>query len=320
MIPSLLLWLVASLLLTMAAGAAGLWALRLHERTEQARKRIASVSSAHAYVRKPQVLSITRRTTAAPQPLLRQMGRWFGYDPARSDEGLRWYFVLPGTLLAALALSGLAGAFLGPARLLAVVPVWIGLSRGLWAWRRNKRVGLLRMQFPDALAMIVRSVRIGIPVAEAIRIVARESREPTAGVFAALANELAIGVTLEAALPPLAERIDVPEYRFFATAVSLQAQTGGGLSEALDGLSDVIRKRIALRARGYALSSEARASSIVIAILPFFVSVALYLLNPAYILTLIVDPLGRRLLAIAIFSLLFGIIAMYVIVQRVLKS
>ncbi len=319
MIHTLLFGLVTALLLAVVAGAVGLWALRLHERAEHARKRIATVAASHAYVRKAHVVSITRRTISEPQPLVRQIGRIFGYDPAHSDEGLRWYYVLPATLLAALALSGLVGSILGEARTLVVVPAWIVLSRALWGWKREKRIGLMRVQFPDALAMIVRSVRIGIPVAEAIRIVARESREPTAAVFAALANELAIGVTLDAALPPLAERIAVPEYRFFATAVSLQAQTGGGLGETLENLGDVIRKRIALRARGYALSSEARASCIVIAVLPFIVGAALYAMKPAYILTLVVDRLGQRLLAIAAIALLSGIVAMYVIVQRVLK-
>ena len=116
--------------------------------------------------------------------------------------------------------------------------------------------------------MIVRSVRVGIPVMEAIRAVARETPEPTGPEFARLVDQVSIGVSLDDAVLDMARRCGIPEYRFFATALSLQNQTGGTLSETLENLADVIRKRVALAAKGKALASEARTSAMVLAALP----------------------------------------------------
>ncbi len=120
----------------------------------------------------------------------------------------------------------------------------------------------LFQQFPDALAMIVRAVRVGLPIVEAIRVVARENAEPTAREFAGLVAQTTIGVPLDDALREMAERNRLPEYRFFATALSLQSQTGGGLTETLENLADTIRKRVAAKLRGHALAAEARMSSL----------------------------------------------------------
>ncbi len=110
--------------------------------------------------------------------------------------------------------------------------------------------------------MIVRSVRVGIPVTEGIRTVAREAPRPTAQEFSLLADQIRIGMPIEEALRELATRNQLPEYRFFATALALQNQTGGGLAETLENLGDVIRKRVALKGRAHALASEARTSII----------------------------------------------------------
>ena len=130
--------------------------------------------------------------------------------------------------------------------------------------------------------MIVRSVRVGIPVLGAINSVAREAQEPTAAEFASSAMSWLVGVPLDQAVVNMAARTDLPEYRFFATAIGLQAQTGGGLSETLENLADLIRKRVALRQRGHALSSEARTSALMLGALPVVMGGGLWLLNPAY--------------------------------------
>jgi tight adherence protein B len=231
---------------------------------------------------------------------------------------MRWYLVLPATLAVSCLAAQLAVALLGDSRFFAVPVFWVMLSRSLWGWRREKRLARLRLQFPDALAMIVRSVRVGIPVAEAMHIVAQEAHEPTAHSFGELAAEIAIGVPLDNALPRLAERSGLAEYRFFSTAIALQAQTGGALSETLENLADVIRRRIALRARGQALASEARASGYVLALLPLVVGGALYFINPGYIGVLFSDPTGRRLFGVAVVALSAGMFSMHTIAKRVL--
>jgi tight adherence protein B len=313
-----LLLLGLALLLVVGAGLA-LLLLHQRERRRMLQQRIEAVSAPHLRARVAQTRTITRPRVAAPQPLVRQLGCLFGCDPMASDEGLRWYLVLPATFGVSYAAGELAAGLLGDLHLTGVPVFWVMLSRSLWGWRREKRLGLLLAQFPDALAMIVRSVRVGIPVTEAVRIVAREAHEPTASSFGELASEIAIGVSLETALPQMAERSGLAEYRFFATAITLQAQTGGALSETLENLADVIRRRIALRARGHALSSEARTSGMVLAVLPIVVGVGLYLMNPGYIGLLFTDPQGRTLFGVAVVSLGVGLLSMRYITKRVLS-
>jgi tight adherence protein B len=316
---TLFVLLFAGLALLMVAALAGLVGLRVSERRQAVRRRIESVASTHMRGRPAQVQAITRRRVTEPLPLIRQIAMIFGYDPAKSDEGMRWYLVLPATLAVAFIAAQCADALLGQERFLVVPGCWVMLSRSLWSWRREKRLAKQRAQFPDALAMIVRSVRVGIPVAEAMHIVANEAHEPTARSFAELASEISIGVPLETALPRLAERSGLAEYRFFSTAIALQAQTGGGLSETLENLADVIRKRIALRARGQALASEARASGYVLALLPLVVGSALYFINPGYIGVLFNDETGRRLFGVAVVSLSCGLYSMQAISKKVLS-
>jgi tight adherence protein B len=183
----------------------------------------------------------------------------------------------------------------------------------------QRRVNTLFQQFPDALAMIVRAVRVGIPITEAIRAVGSEASEPTATEFARLSNEVSIGAPLDQALRVMAERNKVAEYRFFATALSLQNQTGGGISETLENLADVIRKRVAARARGRALAAEARASAAALAILPVLAMVALWLMKPDYIAVLFVTPTGRGILAAGALLLGLGIFSMRTIIQKSLS-
>jgi tight adherence protein B len=157
-------------------------------------------------------------------------------------------------------------------------------------------------------------------VSEALRGVAKEAPVPTSIEFGRLVDALAIGEPLEKALKEMSERNDLPEYGFFAAALSLQAQTGGGLAETLELLADVARKRVAMQARGFALSSEARTSSMILAGLPFVTGGALYLANPTYIGVLFTDPSGQMILGIAILSLCMGIFTMRMIIRSALTT
>ena len=197
--------------------------------------------------------------------------------------------------------------------------LWVVFARGFWRFFDHRRRDTLFRQFPDALGMIVRSVRAGIPVARAIRIVAEEGGPPTAAEFAHLADQVAIGVPLEAALRGMAERSGLGEYRFFATALALQAQTGGGLTETLENLADVIRKRVALKQRGHALASEARTSAGILASLPIVTFFGLWLIKPAYITVLLDDPGGQKILGTAIGMLGMGMMVMRSIIRRSLR-
>jgi tight adherence protein B len=196
--------------------------------------------------------------------------------------------------------------------------VWFFGCRMVYsAWGRKHR-DLLLKQLPDALGMIVRSVRVGVPVHEGIRMVSRELPEPTQGEFRQLIEEITIGVPLDVALRSAADRTGIPEYRFFATAVAIQVQTGGGLSDALEILADVVRRRLALSERGFALTSEARTSALILGIMPFAVSVLLNIVSPGYMDVLFTTETGNKMLGIGMISLLIGVAVMRTMIRRTL--
>jgi tight adherence protein B len=132
-------------------------------------------------------------------------------------------------------------------------------------------------------------------------------------------EQVAIGVSLEDAMQEMADRCDMPEYRFFSTALAMQNQTGGALSETLEGLADVIRKRVAMKARGHALASEGKTSAGILAALPVFTALMLEVLNPTYLAVLFTNPTGQHILAAAILSLGLGILVMRSMIRRALS-
>jgi len=147
-------------------------------------------------------------------------------------------------------------------------------------------------------------------VLRSINNVARDGPVPTCHLFAGLVDQISVGVALDDAVMNMARRSKMPEYRFFATAISLQMQTGGALSETLENLADVIRKRVALKARAMALASEARTSAMVLAALPFVSGTSLYVLNPDYIGKLFQPGLGQTIFSGAVLSLSLGLLTM----------
>jgi tight adherence protein B len=215
---------------------------------------------------------------------------------------------LVGALLASKVL-GHVGWFFLPVFDILLTRMFLGSSAA-------KVSRTLLSQFPDALSMVSRSVRVGVPVTEAVRIVGRESQTPTREEFAKAADQVSIGLDLENALMDMAERNDLAEYRFFATALALQSQTGGGLTETLETLADTIRKRENARKRGHALAAEARTSIYVLAVLPIVVGAMLFVINPDYIGLLFTDPTGEKMLGIAVAMLLGGLWIM----QQIVKS
>jgi tight adherence protein B len=173
--------------------------------------------------------------------------------------------------------------------------------------------------FPDALDLIVRAVRSGVPAPEAIELVTREIRAPIGTEFQKIIDELRIGAEMEEALQRAADRIRVPDFRFFIVSLLLQRQTGGGIAETLSNLSGIIRQRKALRLKARALAAEAQASAAIVAAAPFVAGVGLFLINRDLTSVLFTDPRGRFMLWIAVASLLSGIVAMRALISRNLR-
>ncbi|WP_323990949.1 type II secretion system F family protein [Nguyenibacter sp. L1] len=311
--------LVLSCLSLLGMVVSGILVSRMQRQARRRDARLAAVSVPYRVVR-PLEPSAFRPRTHARRPIAERLADLLGVDMARADQyQVPWWMVPIGAFILVASLFSMVVGFLGILGFPVMVGVWIFLCRSVFGWMMDKRRNRQLQQFPDALAMIVRSVGVGISVMEAMRTVAREAAEPTGPEFARMAEQISIGMSMEDSLREMAMRSGLPEYRFFATALALQAQTGGSLSGALDGLADVIRKRLALKARGHALASEARASATVLGILPVALGLILWVTNPSYIGTLFTDPAGHVLLGFAAVSLGMGILVMRTIIRRTLS-
>jgi tight adherence protein B len=173
--------------------------------------------------------------------------------------------------------------------------------------------------FPDALDLVGRGVKAGLPVNEALAAAGCDIADPVGTELRRALDQMQIGVQMIDALQQVADRVRAADFRFMVVALALQQKTGGGLAETLANLSTVIRARKALRLKARSLSSEAKASATVLALLPFVVGGAMYLLSPDLAASLFVDPRGRFMVGIAFLSLVTGLTTMAVIVKRALR-
>ena len=236
---------------------------------------------------------------------------------------LNWWLASALVLMLA-AVTAVLGARLFGHRLvmfLLVAPtLFILLSRTLFGIFNEGRRNKLFRQFPDTLDAVVRSVRVGIPVDQALRHVVRDTPQPTKGEFSRLADFLAIGMPMEDAIKQIAVDNKIAEYHFFAAAISLQAKSGGSIAATLENLSNVIRRRVSIKERGYALTSEARASAMILTALPIFATGALVFISPNYIDKLFFTHEGNKFLVIAVALLLVGQSVMKWMIRSTLNS
>jgi tight adherence protein B len=227
-------------------------------------------------------------------------------------------YVLPAGAFAAAAIF-YANAFLGFSvyrAMLAAALVAIMVVRGLFGWQRHRLADQLFRQLPDTISMVTSAVRSGLPVNEAFRAIAREMPQPTAGQFAIVCNELALGRPPEEAIEGVYHRTQVAEYGFFAVTLGVQIKSGGGLAETLQTLGDTVRQRVALAARAKALAAEVIFSSRALSVAPVIVGGLLYMINPMSVDLLLYDPTGRMLLSYAATSVVVGTLVIRWMVRR----
>ena len=198
----------------------------------------------------------------------------------------------------------------------AGIALAMAAARFLFTRKTRSYAHLLFLQIPDALSLVVRSVRAGLPVGDALRSIATEMPSPTSDEFARTMGEVALGVPLDQAIWSLHERTQVREYSFLAVTLGLHAQTGGNLGETLENLVDMVRRRVALAGKARALSSEARASASILAGLPFVTGLLLALINPEYMGELFTDPRGTSFLITFAVMLSLGLLTMRWLLQR----
>ena len=194
--------------------------------------------------------------------------------------------------------------------LLAVFVVGLGLPRWVLGFLTARRRKKFTENFATAIDVIVRSVKSGLPTNEALRIVAREAVNPVGSEFNNLVESLKVGVTLEQGLKRMMESMPTPEVGFFTIVMTIQGKSGGNLSEALGNLAFVLRDRKRLQGKIKAMSSEAKASAMIIGSLPVVVGGLVYLTTPAYISKLFTERAGNVMIAICVFWMSCGIMVM----------
>jgi tight adherence protein B len=176
---------------------------------------------------------------------------------------------------------------------------------------RHRRLKEMTRQLPDAIDIVVRSLRAGHPVSTSITMVAREMRDPIATEFGLVVDEMTYGLNLDNALSNMARRVGLSDLRFLVVAVMIQMQVGGNLAEVLNGLSRVVRERATMRAKIRALSAEGRFSASLLSVLPFILIGVITLVRPTYYAGVSVDPFFWPILGVGFALMVVGIIVMY---------
>ncbi len=177
--------------------------------------------------------------------------------------------------------------------------------------RQNKFIA----HFPDAIDLMTRGLKSGLPIGESIKTAGEEVPDPVGIELRRVTDAVRLGSKMEEVLFETAERLDLQDFKFFTVSLAIQSETGGNLSETLANLSGVLRGRRQLKLKIKAMSSEAKASAYIIGCLPFVVGFFLYLVNADYVSKLFIDPRGNVLLAIGMTSFIVGITVMVKMVK-----
>jgi tight adherence protein B len=311
--------LVAALMVLALGGAGLVFAGGAREKQQ---KRLATLAKPQAQLRGvvggdpnvikrkniQQLLKQIENKTAAQKQKLTTRRRLDQAGLANVSATVFW--MVCGALGAMVAL----GCFITQQGILVIVlstfAAGLGLPRWVLGFMKARREKKFTNEFANAIDVIVRSVRSGLPTNEALKIVARESPQPVGGEFSRLVEGLKVGVTLEQGCKRMYESMPTAEVCFFGIVMTIQQKSGGNLSEALSNLSGVLRDRKRLQGKIKAMSSEAKASAMIIGSLPPAVMGIVYVTTPAYIALLFTERTGNLILAGCVFWMSVGIFVM----------
>jgi tight adherence protein B len=249
-------------------------------------------------------------STLIPKPaLLRKRLEMTGKDITLGKYAL---ICLGITLFVAAALT-LRGA---PFLLSLLVGIFFGVGGPHFAigWLIKRRVNKFNSNFPDAIELMVRGLRSGLPITETLGIVGNEIIGPVGLEFRIVADKMKIGRTMEAALQETADRLGTPEFQFFVITLAIQRETGGNLAETLSNLADVLRKRAQMKLKIRAMSSESKASAYIVGSLPFVVFTLVWFINPQYMGGFFTD---QRLMVAGIGGLIWMSIGGFIMAKMV---
>ncbi|QIG79143.1 type II secretion system F family protein [Stakelama tenebrarum] len=232
--------------------------------------------------------------------------------------GMGWTVGQYGMATLGLFVVTFAAAFFqgAPALLALLVAVFIGVGLphfvvGFFIGRRVKK---FTIKFPDAIELLVRGLRSGLPITETMTVVAQEIDGPVGEEFRAVSDKMKIGRSLDAALQETAERLGTPEFQFFTITIAIQRETGGNLAETLSNLAEVLRKRSQMKLKIKALSSESKASAYIVGALPFIVFGMIWMINQGYMMNFFID---QRLMITGIGGLVWMGIGAFIMAKMV---
>jgi tight adherence protein B len=194
--------------------------------------------------------------------------------------------------------------------LLAAFACGFGLPRWVLSRMTRRRQAKFLHDFANAIDIIVRGVKSGLPLSDCLQVIADESPEPIRSEFVDLVEQQKVGVPTSRAFERMYERMPLQEVNFFAIVIAIQAQTGGNLAETLNNLSQVLRDRYRLQAKVRTFSAEAKASAMIIGALPFVVMLAVFFTSPDYISLLWQERLGNLMLIGSAIWMMIGILVM----------
>jgi tight adherence protein B len=190
----------------------------------------------------------------------------------------------------------------------------VGLPHWLVGKMIKRRIAKFNARFPDALELMVRGLRSGLPISETMSVVADEVPGPVSIEFRAVSDKMKIGRTMDAALQETADRLGTAEFQFFTITLAIQRETGGNLAETLANLADVLRKRAQMKLKIKAMSSESKASAWIVGSLPFIVFVLIWFINPEYMAKFFID---QRLIITGIGGLVWMGIGVFIMAKMV---
>lgn len=283
------------------------------------RRRLAMVASGKKApaetANAPEARSLSRRASATPM-MDRFVKRWLPHrallDARLAQTGRAitvGHYAMATAILTVLMVT--LSLLILHLRLLPSLLIGLAVGVGvphvvIGAMGRRRVLAFLNL-FPDAIDLMVRALRSGLPISEAIVGAAQEIGDPVGAEFSTVEGGMKMGRDLDSLLWDIAKRIDAPELRFFIIALSVQRETGGNLAETLANLSELLRRRKTMQQKVRAMSSEARASTMILGSLPFVVTALLFMTSPTYIKTLFSDPRGIMLMGLAVGMLVTGI-------------
>ena len=198
--------------------------------------------------------------------------------------------------------------------LLVGVAVGVGLPHWLVGQTIKRRVAKFTAKFPDAIELLVRGLRSGLPISETMNVVGSEVDGPVGEEFRTVSDKMKIGRSMDAALQDTADRLGTPEFQFFVITIAIQRETGGNLAETLANLAEVLRKRAQMKLKIRAMSSESKASAYIVGALPFIVFTMIWFINSSYMQNFFVD---QRLMVVGLGGLVWMSLGAFIMAKMV---